>query len=124
MTKLFSRVYNISMPEKRENQRYKTLAHARIPHILEGNNPLKDLSVTGCCIESTAYAKIKPETTYQLEIMPEQIARIDSFVLEVESRWVRPEGNSGEVGFSVIASPKGKEFQRYVDYLAYRSSRR
>jgi len=112
------------MLENRKAPRYKTLAHARIPNILEGNNPLKDLSITGCCVESNAYAEIKPETVYQMEIMPEHIARIDNFVLEVESKWVHPLDNSGEVGFSVIASPKGKQFQHYVDYLAYRSSKR
>jgi hypothetical protein len=40
----------------------------------------------------------------------------------VEARWVRGGDYSCEVGFSITASPKGKAFQRYVDYLSWRSS--
>ena len=115
------------MPEKRKNQRYKTQAQARIPNILEGENVVRDISITGCCIEYpvieySVLTEIKPETVYQMEIMPEKNAKINNFVLEVEVKWLRSIGNSGVIGFSVVASPKGKEFQYYVDYLAYRSS--
>ena len=121
--------YNSNMLDKRKSPRYKTQAQARIPNILEGENLVRDISITGCCIEYpvidySVLAEIKPETVYQLEIMPEKNAKIDNFVLEVEVIWLRSEGNSGVIGFNVVASPKGKEFQYYVDYLAYRSSRR
>jgi hypothetical protein len=89
---------------------------------LEGENFLKDLSVTGCCVECTAYSEIKPNIQYQLEIEPESAADIGSFQLSVETIWIRTGSYTGEVGFSIIASPKGKLFQRYVDYLGYRSS--
>jgi hypothetical protein len=117
------------MPEKRKNQRYKTQAQARIPNILEGENVVRDISITGCCIEYpvieySVLTEIKPETVYQMEIMPEKNAKINNFVLEVEVKWLRSIGNSGVIGFSVVASPKEDQFQRYVDYLAYRSSRR
>ncbi|HCC37468.1 MAG TPA: PilZ domain-containing protein [Treponema sp.] len=110
------------MLDNRKNKRYRTLAQVRIPHILEGENLLKDISITGCRVESTAYADIKQGTQYQMEIEPESSSKIGNFFLSVEVKWVRSTGYTGEVGFSVIASPKGKHFQRYVDYLAYRSS--
>jgi len=110
------------MEDKRKNQRFKTLAQVHIPSILNGENLLKDLSITGCCVECSAYSEIKPDTRYKLEIIPEQKSNIHSFILEVESKWVRSTGYSGEIGFDVIAFPKGKQFQNYVDYLAYRSS--
>ena len=110
------------MLENRKNPRYRTLAKAKIPGILEGENLLKDLSITGCCVESTVNADIQAETRYQLEVKPERAARIGRFRLVVERKWVRNEGYSTEIGFSIIESPKGRQFQRYVDYLAYRNS--
>jgi hypothetical protein len=110
------------MPENRRNDRYRTLARVRIPGILEGENLLKDLSITGCCVECTAYSDIKPNAQYQMEIIPESAARIENFLLEVETKWIRSGGYSGEVGFNITASPKGKLFQRYVDYLSWRSA--
>jgi hypothetical protein len=110
------------MLDNRKNPRYRTLARARIPEVLEGENLLKDLSITGCCVECTVYADVQPGSQYQLEIEPEEASHIGSFELSVERKWVRSGGYSTEVGFSIIASPKGKQFQRYVDYLTYRSS--
>jgi hypothetical protein len=110
------------MLDNRKSQRYRTLAHARISGILEGDNLLKDLSVTGCCVECTSCADIKPDTTYQMEIIPESASRIGNFELTVETKWIRGGDYSSDVGFSIVASPKGKLFQRYVDYLGYRSS--
>jgi hypothetical protein len=115
-------LYINNVLENRKHTRYKTMAQARIPHVLEGENLLKDISITGCCVESTAYADIKPETRYELEIEPEKDSRIKIFQLSVEAKWVKSSGYTGEIGFMVIASPKGRQFQRYVDYLAFRSS--
>jgi hypothetical protein len=109
------------MLENRKNYRYRTLARVRIPGIMEGENLLKDLSVTGCCVECTAYADIKPDAQYKMEIEPESAAKIGKFELSVETKWVRSGGYSSEVGFNIIASPKGKLFQRYVDYLTWRA---
>jgi hypothetical protein len=110
------------MLENRKNHRYRTMAHVRIPGVLGGENLLKDLSVTGCCVECTGFVDIRPETKYQMEILPESAAKIGDFELTVETKWVRSRGYSSEVGFIIIASPKGKLFQRYVDYLGYRAS--
>jgi hypothetical protein len=110
------------MLENRINPRYRTLARAHISAVLEGDNLIKDLSITGCCVECTAYADIKPNVQYQLEVEPESTAKIGNFSLLVETKWIRTGDYSSEVGFNIVASPKGKSFQRYVDYLAYRSA--
>ena len=107
---------------KRENTRYPSLAHARIPEIFPEEALLKDLSVTGCCIEYTVYVDAKFNTPYTIEIIPEATAKIGKFELTVECRWVRTGGYSFDLGFIITASPKGKLFQRYVDYLAWRST--
>jgi hypothetical protein len=108
--------------ENRKNPRYRTLAQARIPDVLEGESLLKDLSITGCCVECTVFVDVTPNARYQLEIEPESAANIGSFQLAVEVKWIRSGDYSSEVGFNIVASPRGKLFQRYVDYLAYRSS--
>jgi len=110
------------MLENRKHPRYKTKALARIADILEGENLVKDISITGCCVESPAFAEIMPSMIYQLEIIPEKNSKINNFVMEVEVKWLRSSGKGSAIGFGILSSPKGEEFQRYVDYLAYRSS--
>jgi hypothetical protein len=108
-------------PESRKNIRYRTLAKVRIHGILGEESLLKDLSVTGCCVECTSLADIQPNSQYKLEIIPEKAAKIGKFELEVEVKWLRSGADSGEVGFAITASPRGKLFQRYVDYLSWRA---
>ncbi|MDR0568626.1 MAG: PilZ domain-containing protein [Spirochaetaceae bacterium] len=110
------------MQEKRKSIRYRTRAKASIPGVLENDALLKDISVTGCCIECTIRAHIKPDTQYTLQITPEPDSQIGTFDLLAQSRWIRSETDSCEIGFMILESPKGKQFQRYVDYLSYRAS--
>jgi hypothetical protein len=110
------------MLDKRKDHRYHTLARARIPGVLEGECLLRDLSVTGCHVECTTLVDIAPDIQYRLEIIPENAAHIGNFELTVQSRWIRSGGYASEAGFAIVASPKGKLFQRYVDYLEYRAA--
>ena len=110
------------MFENRKNTRYPTLARALIHEVFDGEALLKDLSITGCCVEYTMLVDIKENTRYRVQIIPDSAAKIDPFDLQVESRWLRVGGYSCEIGFSIIVSPKGKDFQHYVDYLAWRST--
>ena len=109
------------MLELRRSPRYPTRASASIPGVMEGENPIKDLSITGCCIESASHTG-QAGVQYQLQIEPEKAAHIGNFQLLVEQKWVHTGENSTEIGFIIIASPKGKQFQHYIDYLAYRNS--
>ena len=97
------------------------MSQVQIAKILEGENLLKDISVTGCRVECTIVPDIHVNSQYKLKIEPEAISRINSFMLETECKWIRSDGYSTEVGFNIISSPKGRQFQNYVDYLAYRS---
>jgi hypothetical protein len=110
------------MSEKRENLRYRTLAKAHIIGVFEGDCLVKDFSITGCCIECTEHLDIKLDTRYKIEILPESASKIGRFDLTVESKWIRAVGYSCDIGFAIVESPKGKLFQRYVDYLAWRTS--
>jgi hypothetical protein len=109
-------------PEKRKNRRYPSIARARIPKAFPGDALLKDLSVTGCCIECTMHPDVQQNSVYKIMIYPEANSKIGNFELSGECKWIRQGGDSCDIGFAVIESPRGKTFQRYVDYLSWRSS--
>ena len=110
------------MPEHRKNPRYPTEARASITGFMEGENLLKDLSISGCCVECHTVMEIKPGIQYGMEIEPERSSHIGNFQLQVEQKWIRVADNLTEIGFLILASPKGKQFQHYIDYLVYRSN--
>ncbi|MCL2832491.1 MAG: PilZ domain-containing protein [Treponema sp.] len=109
------------LSENRKNKRYRSIAKAKINGADYGEILLKDLSITGCCLESTVYIDMNPNARYKIEIIPEATAGIGKFELIAESKWIHGDGYSTEFGFSILESPKGKLFQRYVDYLAWRA---
>jgi hypothetical protein len=110
------------MFDKRRSTRYPSLARALINEIFDGEALLKNLSITGCCVEYTMFVDVKPEIPYTLKIIPDTAAKIAPFELQVKSLWVRSGGYACEIGFTITVSPKGRDFQRYVDYLAWRAT--
>jgi hypothetical protein len=110
------------MIESRKSKRYRTIAKARIPELFGEEVWLKDISVTGCCVEATMFVDVQQNKPYAIEIAPESASGVENFEITAEIRWSRASGDSYEVGFLVTASPKGKQFQRYVDYLSWRES--
>ncbi|MDR2767735.1 MAG: PilZ domain-containing protein [Treponema sp.] len=108
--------------DKRKNRRYPSIARAVLPKFFSGDALLKDLSVTGCCIECTMQVDVEIGGCYGLQVIPEEASEIGPFELAVECRWFRPAGYSCDIGFGVTKSPNGKAFGRYVDYLAWRSN--
>ena len=107
---------------KRKTIRYPTQARVRIADFSACEILLKDLSITCGCIEATMQLDIKSGDLYKVEIIPEQAAKSEKFELQVEPRWNRSSSYHCEIGFNILAFPKGKMFQRYVDYLAWRNS--
>jgi len=108
------------MLDDRRSPRYRAMAHAQISGAPDDNCLLRNISITGCCVECHDAANIQPNAQYQLTIKPEGVSHIGSFQLDVECKWIRNDRSAAELGFAITASPKGKKFQRYVDYLAYR----
>jgi hypothetical protein len=109
------------MFKERKAVRYSSLATAQLPGIFDGEVLLKDISITGCRLESTIIVDLLPNSRCTMKVLPEPIAKIKNFDLVVECRWVKSGNYSCEFGFSIVESPKGKFFQRYVDYLSYHS---
>lgn len=121
------------MQTNRISPRYNAMGRARVLDVLKNDFSLKNISITGCCLEyiedkplasSAAHCsgKIKPHEIYLIEIIPERAAHIGKFELQAECRWIRSKDNSDEIGFRVTVSPKGKFFQNYVDYIDYYST--
>jgi hypothetical protein len=108
------------MMENRKQPRYNTQARVQFTDVFDGDALLKDISVIGCGIESTVFMDIKPNSRYKMEIQPEAASKIGHFEITVEVQWIRTGGYSFEAGFTIIESPKGRHFQRYVDYLSWR----
>ncbi|MDR1306193.1 MAG: PilZ domain-containing protein [Treponema sp.] len=107
----------------RSHVRYRTFARVKFRGQVGKENLLKNISVLGCCVECTSLADIRVDSQYTLEVIPEAASGIGYFDLEVKAVWVQATGYSGDVGFTIIASPKGKLFQRYVDYLSWRDAK-
>jgi hypothetical protein len=110
------------MAEQRDSTRYQSSAKATLEGSGNKEALLKDISITGCRLVLTAYVSIAPNKRYKLKIVPESTAGIEPFLLIVESKWIVAGANSNELGFSIVKSPRGKQFQRYVDYLSWRYS--
>jgi hypothetical protein len=108
--------------EKRKNRRYPSIARVRIPEAFSGEALLKDLSITGCRIECTMRVDVQEKTDYKIILHPEESAGIGHFDLLAECKWLRLGGYAYEIGFDIKESPKGKDFQKYVDYLSWRQT--
>jgi hypothetical protein len=111
------------MKEMRRAPRYPTFAKARIDGFAEGEALLKDLSVTGCRLEFSAAIAFSLADLCRIRIMPEDRSSVEAFEIEANPLWSRAGYDSFEVGFSIGASPKGRFFERYVDYLAWKAAR-
>jgi hypothetical protein len=107
----------------RSHVRYRTFARVKFQGQVGKENLLKNISVLGCCVECTSLADMRIDSQYVLEVIPETASGIGYFDLEVKAVWIQATGYSGDVGFTITASPKGKLFQRYVDYLSWRDAK-
>jgi hypothetical protein len=111
------------MLENRKSARFNAKGWARVEGVQKVEISEKNISVTGCCLESAVSPeKFKINENYKLSIKPERASRAGAFDIEVKCMWVRKESSFCEFGFHIIASPSGKQFQNYVNYLSYRSN--
>ena len=108
------------MTEKRKDIRFQTVAKVRFEMGMEGEALIRDISITGCRVVSSLNVEIKLNNKYTIEITPEKDSKIGGFKLNVESKWIRNNSDSCEIGLAITEFPKGKQFQHYVDYLSWR----
>jgi len=108
--------------EQRKNSRFLAAAKVTVKEFGKEVFLLKDLSITGCRIEYPLDIEILLHMRFSLKIIPEKEAKVHPFSIIAEARWIRVSVNSCEAGFMITESPKGKQFQNYVDYLSWRYS--
>jgi hypothetical protein len=108
--------------ENRKNRRFPSIAKAKIPKVFSGEALLKDISITGCRIECTMHIDIEEKSQYIITVYPEDNTEIGSFDVLAECKWIHSGGYSCDIGFDIKKSPGKKDFERYVDYLSWRSS--
>jgi hypothetical protein len=112
------------MFESRNQIRFSSLAKTRVDGFVGGEALLKDISVTGCRLEFSSAVAFNMTEKYRLIVLPEREAQIEEFELEAQPRWSMVQEDCFDIGFSILSSPKGRTFQRYVDYLAWRTGTR
>jgi len=110
------------MTELRKSVRYPSYARARVEELFPGEAIVRDLSITGCRLEFTAAVFFSKANPCRISIQPEEKSSVDPFQLEAVPQWSRASYDTFEIGFAIESSPKGKAFQRYVDYLSWMSA--
>jgi len=111
------------MQERRKDLRSHSIGRAYVDCIPEGDIFLKNLSITGCCLECASNAEnIQLNEVYSITVNPEDEAKISKFFISAKCRWIHKTDSSCEIGFQITISPKGKDFQNYVDYLSCHSN--
>jgi hypothetical protein len=97
--------------------RYDSYALVKV-NGFEGQALLKNISLTGFCMQSKTYANLTPGTTYSISILPEASSGLKAIAADVEVRWVRSEVSNFEVGLFITKPSAGREMEKYVEYLA------
>jgi hypothetical protein len=96
--------------------RYDSFAAIRI-NGFEGEALLKNISLTGFCMQSKTYADLSPGETYFIQIIPESLTGLAKFDVEVEVRWVRSEVSKFDVGLLLTKTQSRLEMDKYIDFL-------
>ena len=87
----------------------------------EGEGLLKNVSSTGCCMESVTYVAIKPDEVYQVKINPDSgEKKNESFALELTVTWTKSCETSFEAGFHLGPGQTGAVLNRYTELLQSR----
>jgi hypothetical protein len=87
----------------------------------EGEARVKNVSASGCCLESVTYAALVPDKVYRLTISPGEGSPVKAFNILMKLNWARSSEMLFEAGFSLDA-PKGSThkdpmLERYIAQL-------
>jgi hypothetical protein len=83
----------------------------------EGEAMLKNISIGGFCMESRTYAALGVGEQYIIKINPENNARLSSFDLEIEVRWILSTETNFTTGFLIINPPGNRALEKYLEYI-------
>jgi hypothetical protein len=96
--------------------RYDSFAAIRV-NGFEGEALLKNVSITGFCMESRTVANLKPGEKYFIQVIPESSTGLTQFDVEVEVRWARSEVSKFDVGLLLTQTQSQKELEKYINFL-------
>jgi hypothetical protein len=96
--------------------RYDSLAAVRV-NGFEGQALLKNISITGFCMQSKTFANLTPGKQYTMYISPEASTGLATIEVEVEVRWIRSEVSRFDVGLLIAKPLLNKTMDTYINYL-------
>jgi hypothetical protein len=83
----------------------------------EGEGLLKNISISGCCLESVTYVAITPNQAYQVTLKPGECTNMESFTLKLLVNWTKSSETLFEAGFSLEEGRKNPLLERYAEQL-------
>jgi hypothetical protein len=86
----------------------------------EGEGLLKNVGLSGCCLESVTYVAVEPNRVYQATIKPSADINMKPFNLGLVVKWTKSCETFFEAGFSVEGGKKNPFLDRYVKQLRVR----
>jgi hypothetical protein len=113
-----------TMGMQRNSARYSSLATIAINGGLKVSGMVKDISITGCRAEFEKCLDLDRTESYVVRIFPERESGIGAFGLHCRVAWMNTARNGCAIGFFLEKSSNLREFQSYLDFIAYAHSAR
>ena len=111
------------MKENRLNPRFKSIGRAYIPGILEKETLLKNLSITGGCLQCSENTdKVIIGDICTIEITAKSFFKNIKFSIKAECKWIQKTGRFNEIGFKITGSPTGISLKNYIDFITSHST--
>ena len=103
--------------QMRETPRFASGAGISIEGF-EGEGLVRNISMTGCCMESVTYVAIKPNDVYQVRIIPGANEKIEPFTMKLTVTWIKSCETLFEAGFHVEGGQAGSSpIKQYAERL-------
>lgn len=102
--------------ELRTQERYEDFGRVVCPAICIVNGVLNDISKSGCKVHFDAPITIDLENDYEVRVRLSHSAQ-EPLLLMFHPQWVKENGNTADVGFSILRSPDTMRLQEYVRAL-------
>jgi hypothetical protein len=83
----------------------------------EGEGSLKNISISGCCMESSTYVSIKPDEVYKVIIKPDTSDNMEPFSYKVKATWTKSSETLFQAGFTLENSQNNTQMKEYVEIL-------
>ncbi|MDR1930475.1 MAG: hypothetical protein LBQ44_07590 [Treponema sp.] len=104
----------------RKDPRYSSNAQVFIAEVPDTEAVIKNLSVGGLCVKSSAFIDVVLNRIYKIDVVPEASSSLKKFTVNAKSRWIRAQAARSESGFVIVIPPgnPGKAlFDQYLKYL-------